>query len=128
MSMRVRVEEALYSALGQAFPTVRWRRAPIGVARVYTLEGAVTCTRIEYEWLDKLRKAATASYTICLTDVTGTGSVDALADEVIEHLSSDRTLGGLVFDSICNEVVFDAAQGQPDARVAVITFTATYDA
>lgn len=127
MSTRREVEEGLFSLLKDAFPQVHWNLERKGAARSAGLEGSLTCERVEFEWLDKQRKAATVTFSIFIIDAGNQVGADLLSDDIIEYLSENRTLGGLVFDSICNEVLYGQQQGRPDVSAALISFTVTYD-
>ena len=103
MSKRTAVEEALYSLLMDQFP------------------------KISYEWLDKFTKAATATFSIYVMDISSTNEVDNIADDIIRVLSNNRTLSGTVVDSLVQEVIYGMAQGRPDVGAVLIHFVVTYD-
>lgn len=127
MSKRTEVEEALYSLLIDQFPEIHWQKLVTGAARGREMMGTIACERISYEWLDKFTKAATATFSIYVMDISSTNEVDNIADDIIRVLSNDRTLSGTVVDSLVKEVIYGMAQGRPDVGAVLIHFVVTYD-
>ena len=127
MSKRTEVEEALYSLLMDQFPEIHWQKLVTGVARGREMMGTIAGERISYEWLDKFTKAATATFSIYVMDISSTNEVDNIADDIIRVLSNDRTLSGTVVDSLVKEVIYGMAQGRPDVGAVLIHFVVTYD-
>lgn len=127
MSQRTAVEEALYSLLKGKFPEIHWQKLVTGAARGREMMGTVACERISYEWLDKFTKAATATFSIYVMDISSTSAVDSIADDIIAALGDDRTLSGTVVDSLVQEVIYGMAQGRPDVGAVLIHFVVTYD-
>lgn len=127
MSKRTAVEEALYSLLMDQFPKIHWQKLVTGAARGREMMGTIACERISYEWLDTFTKAATATFSIYVMDISSTNEVDNIADDIIRVLSNDRTLSGTVVDSLVQEVIYGMAQGRPDVGAVLIHFVVTYD-
>lgn len=127
MSRRTVVENALYTLLRDKFHEINWQKLITGAARGKGMTGTVACERISYEWMDKFTKSATATFNVYVMDISGVNAVDAIADDIIDALSEDRTLSGAVFDSLVQEVIYGTAQGRPDVGAVLIRFVVTYD-
>ena len=122
MSRREEVTAVLLELLQTEMPEVSWNKQLNGAVRGNELKGTVSCDRLEFEWTAKNVRMATASYAIYLIDVTSIDGVDALADKIDVILCENWQLGGAVTNSVVKSIIFGAAQGSPNAGMALINF------
>lgn len=127
-----KIADEIQAILSEEFPDVVWRTAVLGPTYPKELTGYICCDSITFEPYHKIRRQASATFTIEIIAPNPRGQemdaqyLEDLAMEVKDVLTENATIDGWAEDSNVDKVVFATPAGIANIGLAIFQFTVNY--